>query len=201
MARQKKQWIQKITSKDSKTLAAFANVGYLNKSMLKHDLGMAERRIKNFQKDNLIEKKDYYNKKTHNVEQVYRLTDKGKKLAQEEINTKYFYRSNSPQHDLVLANRYFEESEENRNNWITENEWRDNFQANLDELKNTDPEQWIEISNKWSNGEISPPDGGYRDAAGSIAIEIVTANYEPADRDSKIEFAAALNIDLEIERG
>ncbi|HHX61992.1 MAG TPA: hypothetical protein GX707_14985 [Epulopiscium sp.] len=201
MSRKKKQWIQKLTTKDTKMLAAFANVGYLNKSMLKNELAMAERRIKNFKKDNLIEKKDYYNKKTHNMEQAYRLTNKGKKLIQEELGTKYFYKSNSPQHDLALGKRYFEESEENRSNWITENEWRDNFQKAVENLKVADPDKWEEVTNKWNSGEISPPDGGYKSATGTVAIEVVTANYEPADRESKIEFANTLNIDLQIERG
>lgn len=201
MSKQKK-WINKLTSKDEQTLNAFADVGYLTRKMLTEELDLAARRINAFEHDGYIERQDYYNKQTHNVEQAYRLTDKGKKLTKDELDRIYFYKSNSVSHDLALANRYFQEPAEHRNAWITEAEWRDNFKSMLQGLKDTDYDRFKELHDKWEQGEISPPDAGFKTDSGTVvAVEVVTSSYDAKDRQSKISFTEELDIELQIERG
>lgn len=201
MSRKKKQWIKKITSKDTKVLAAFANVGHLNTKMLNIDLGMSQRRIKNFERDNYIEKTTFYNKKTHNMEQAYRLTEKGRTLIKTEFDTQYFYKSNSPSHDLSLASIYLSYSDEIRNDWVTESQWRDSLNDTLKQLKNTDYESYMDLNSKLSKGELSPPDGGYISNGTYVAIEVITSSYGKTEIQAKLDFAKTLDIEIEIERG
>lgn len=172
-------------------LRAFKNVGYLNLTMLKEDLGQADRRIKNFTRDGYIEKVSYLNKKTKNAEFAYRLTDKGKTLCTNNVSVNSFYKSSSVNHDLGLANIYFSLEQENRDNWITENEWRDIFKEHIEKLDFTERDRYREML---ENRQISPADGGYIDRTGNlVAVEIITSSYRQNDIQAKEVFAETLN--------
>ncbi|MDG0963092.1 hypothetical protein P6U32_33655 [Bacillus paranthracis] len=56
----KKQYIKKLTTKDSRMLQAFRSVCYMNEKHLKDDLSQADKRIKNIERDGYIEECSVY---------------------------------------------------------------------------------------------------------------------------------------------
>lgn len=177
-------------------LKAFSRVGYLDSKMIKENLQIADRRIKNFERDGYIEKVSYLNKETKNAEFSFRLTEKGKNLCSNQLSMESFYRSSSPAHDLGLAQTYFSVKEELRENWITENQFRDMFQQYMDKLEAHDYSRWQELNNLWEEKLISPPDGGYVTNTGIvIAIEVVTSSYGKEEIQAKETFTETLKIE------
>lgn len=177
-------------------LKAFARVGYLDTKILKENLKIADRRIKNFERDGYIEKVSYLNKETKNAEFSYRLTERGKELCSNQLGIESFYRSSSPIHDLALAENYFSIKEEYRDSWITESQFRDMFQQHLERLQMQDHYRWQEFNDLWEQKLISPPDGGYITSTGTvIAVEIVTSSYRKEEIKAKEVFTETLKIE------
>lgn len=177
----RKQNIKVLTQKDRATLQAFANVHCLNKKHLTQDLGQNNRRIQNFKKDGYIKEKSYYNQSKRTTENYFVLTSKGKVLAEDKLSTEYFYTSNSANHDISLADRYFDLSESEQNTWITEMEQRDTL-------------------NSLSSG--SPCDGGYTNSSGEmVLVEVITQNYSREMREEKMEYAQNVGAKYEEVRG
>lgn len=176
----KNKHIKVITQKDKATLQAFSNVHVLTNKHLKHDLGQNKTRIQGLRKDGYIQRKSFYNKGKGRTENFYTLTRKGRELAYQQNQTKYFYTSNSPKHDSVLASEYFKLEPEQRNSWITETEQRQSLSGVVG----------------------SPCDGGYVSETGEIVlIEVVTQNYTAEQRQEKQEYAINNNAEYREVRG
>lgn len=195
----KKQYIKKLTNKDQKMLQAFRSVGYMNEKHLKGNLSQANKRILNFQRDGYIEKCSVYRNHTRSMQTVYRLTEKGKELVQTQLNLKNFYRSCSSRHDLAVADRYFKSTEEQRSNWLTEQDWKDRMEDHIQSLYNQgEITRASELQDRLQERSISYPDGGYTSETGQvIAIEVITKNYKEAEIKAKEEFVEELKADYE----
>lgn len=192
----KSHYINKITSKDTEMLKAFSNVGYLSHDQINLNLGIAERRIVNFQRDKLIEKVSYLNKETKNADFAYRLSEKGKELCSNLLGITNYYKSSSPAHDMGLSKSYFSCDKDIRDNWITEGQWRTRMQEYLDNLQVQDHDRWEELNEMWLQNIISPPDGGYITKEGvEVGVEIITSSYGEAEIISKEIFAQVLEIE------
>ncbi|HGE5805187.1 hypothetical protein NYE71_32815 [Bacillus sp. FSL K6-0273] len=198
----KKQYIKKLTTKDSRMLQAFRSVGYMNEKHLKDDLSQADKRIKNFERDGYIEKCSVYRHDKRSMESVYRLTGKGKELASTQLNLKNFYRSCSSRHDLAVADRYFRASEEQRSNWLTERDWKDRMQEHIQSLYEArEIARASQLQERLEERSMSYPDGGYVSETGQvIAIEVITKNYSEAEIEAKEEFVQELKADYQSVR-
>lgn len=192
MARgRKKQYINKITSKDKNMLQAFKNVCYLSEEMLKIDLQQADRRVKNFERDKYIEKVSYMDRKTKNAKFAYRLTKKGQKLCEANLGLDKFYHSSSPHHDLGLAKVYLEQDEYIKDRWIVESELRDMFLKHTYSLAYEERDRLEEMLD---TREISATDGGYFDSNGDlVTVEIITSSYRANHIEAKKEFSQRLD--------
>lgn len=199
---QKKQYINKLTTKDQKMLQAFRNVGYLNEKHLKENLLQADKRVKNFQRDGYIEKCSVYRDDIRGMQTVYRLTNKGKELAQTQLNLKNFYRSCSSRHDLAVADRYFKATEEQRANWLTEQDWKDRMEDHIQNLYNKgEIARASELQDRLQEHSLSYTDGGYVTESGRlVAIEVITKSYGEAEIKAKEEFAQELKVGYESVR-
>lgn len=198
----KKQYIKKLTTKDSRMLQAFRSVGYMNEKHLKDDLSQADKRIKNFERDGYIEKCSVYRHDKRSMESVYRLTGKGKELASTQLNLKNFYRSCSSRHDLAVADRYFRASEEQRSNWLTEQDWKDRMEDHIQSLYNRgEITRASQLQDRLQEHSLSYTDGGYVTESGRVvAIEVITKNYSEAEIKAKEEFVQELKAEYESVR-
>lgn len=176
-------------------LHAFRSIGYLRKSHLKDQLGQRDKRINGFIRDGYIEKCTVFNQNTRKVEEVYRLSNKGKEMCRQHLNLDHFYRSNSANHDLQLAERYFALTEAERSTWITEVQFREIFMQKIYDLREqNDIHRAIIFSEMLKNQEISPVDGGYLTETGSIiTFEIITKNYDLSEITAKEAFSQFIN--------
>lgn len=185
--RKKKKYVKVITKNDQKMLKALSRVGYMEKEDMK-TLGLSERRIKNFERDCHIEK-------VHSVTREgtayssYRLTAKGKRLVTKHMDINAFYKSSSMRHDLGLAKVYMSLDDKSRDNWITEGEFREMMYLKLDTY---DDHQRLKLQVDISEGNISPPDGGYYSNEGIVIIEVVTDSYGHSEIASKELFSSYL---------
>lgn len=171
----KAKYVSVVTNKDKEMLSGLSKVGYMSMRMLTEEIGLTMNRIKNYEMDGYIIRCEHIVRSTGNGMAVWKLTDKGKNLSSRETAAVDFYISGSAHHDLALAEKYFEVSEEYQCRWVIENEWRDRF--------------YSEFGVDLSQTNMSPPDGGYITSSGEmVAIEVVTSSYTDADIASKEEF-------------
>lgn len=191
----KKIYIRKLTTKDEKMLRAFRNCGRLSEAHLKKSLGMAAKRILNFQRDGYLDKATYLNLSNRKTELVYELTEKGKVFVESQLRLSHFYKSRSTQHDLSVADKYLSITPEEQESWKTESELR---QASLSHIINVGSESLqrkIDLEEK----RISITDGAYTNKNGIvIAVEVVTSHYKPAEIEAKMAFSNMMGYDLEI---
>ncbi|MFY4781555.1 hypothetical protein ACOTVE_09085 [Campylobacter jejuni] len=176
-------------------LSAFRACGYIKHSQLREELNIANTRIKNFVRDGYLEKCSYLNVHTHESFDVYRLSDDGRKFCNSQLNMTNFYRSSSAEHDLHVSDRYFSLSVIERDSWRTEADLRD-------DLRERYPDRLDELQQMLEEKRISSSDGAYtEESSGStLAVEIVTRNYNDQEVEAKQEFARELNVSLDIEK-
>lgn len=190
----KRNYVSKITNKDMRMLLAFVRTGYLNKSMLKNDLGIAERRIQSFMRDGLLEKGIFFNQKTKETTDIFRLSEKGQKFTTKTIGVDRFYKSSSARHDLALSEKYLSLTAKEQDTWIIESEVRDIFNELLSNMR--DDKRQEELWSLYENNQISSIDACYTNSYGqNVGIEIITSSYSDAEIEAKEELSDALNIE------
>ncbi|OLN33828.1 hypothetical protein [Desulfosporosinus metallidurans] len=194
---QKKQYIQKITSKDEKMLKAFRCCGYLTKDMLKEKLAMSDHRIENFKRDKYIEKIAYADKTQNQVIETYRLTNAGKDFLEKQLGLSNCYRSTSISHDIEVAQKYMNCSETERESWKTESKLREQFDEISDALLAENRfEEYDRLQEYLQENDVSAIDGSYiSDETGlEMSAEVVTDSYGRAEIEAKITFCHIMNI-------
>ena len=183
----KSAYINKLTTKDENLLKALKNVGYLTQQHVKDEIGLSDKRLLNFQRDNYVEKCAYYNKKTKDMEHIYRLTNRGKTLCETQLGLVNFYKSASARHDLCVANTYFSFSVEDREKWHTEGDMRHIMHQHADRIeKEGDVVRADELRAMLKDGTMSVPDAGIIMKDGRfVAIEVITSSYGTAELAAK----------------
>lgn len=192
----KSSYINTLTTKDRRMLTAFRNVGYIKQSDLKEELEQSDNRIRNFCRNDYLEKCSYLNVHTHETFHVYRLTPAGKKYCEKQLGMTNFYRSSSAEHDLSVSEHYFELSAKEQDSWLTETDLRQ-------ELLRRNPDRFEELQTEIQNHEISSLDGGYinDESCEFVGVEVITRGYDSADIEAKVKFARELNIEFERIKG
>lgn len=191
--------INKITSKDKSMLMALAKTGYISVDMIQGKLGVAERRVQAYTRDELLEKGIYFDSKTKKTVAVYKLSDKGKRFVTRNLGVDRFYRSSSVKHDLALANIYLGLNTGEQQTWRTESHVRDQFIETLANMRNDDRRE--ELWDKYQNHQISAIDACYTTSDGQqVGVEITTSAYGDAEIAAKEEFCAVLGVDTQYIR-
>lgn len=189
--------IKVLTNADKNVLKGLYRTGRLNINHV-NSLGVNNSRLKQHIKQGYIEKAEqYYDRKTKTTQVIYKLTDKGKKICQEQCNVGKVYKAASCKHDLALADKYVELHKQGLvDRWITEQDWRNKLADEIDRLRQIGNNQEADrIQEEWDNKRISMPDGGYVNADGElVALEIITRNYSESDIEHKKCFVQTLNI-------
>lgn len=191
------QHIKVLTNADKDTLKGLYRVGRLTNTHI-NSLGVNNSRLKQHIKQGYITKAEqYYDKKTKTTQVIYKLTDKGKQVCQEQCNVGKVYKAASCRHDLALADRYVELHKQGLvDRWYTEQDWRNKLEDEIDRLRQTGNNQEADrIQEEWDNKRISMPDGGYVNSGGQlVAVEVITRNYTEADIEAKHKFVQTLGV-------
>lgn len=133
----------------------------------------------------------------------YRFSENGKKWCDKHIdqmNSRTYYRSASPLHDMTIADKYLSLTSDQQETWQTENDLRNQFQQMLDGLRNQDIARWSELQEKWEQKRISVPDGAYQDGERTVLYECVTDNYGEVELQAKEEFSLAANLEIQYQK-
>jgi DNA-binding Lrp family transcriptional regulator len=170
--------IKAITNNDKELLKALSRTGYVSKKQAQNLINLNERRLKNLEKDGYI-KSTFAIIKDKQIN-VYQLNDKGKQYVANNISSvNNFYKATSPQHDLVLADRYLKLGIESRDYWKTEGDIREIFSSQITESMSMPDaiilKHFIEIDTEINIRAVE-------------VIEVVTNNYGAEEIEAKIEF-------------
>lgn len=196
-----KKRITTIYPRDRKALSALSRCGYVSREQLGQFL--RSKRIESYCKDGLIVKSIYSQPGSKAADrEVYRLTPKGRDFCRRELSLTRLYSAQNPAHDLVLADRYFSLSENERETWQTESQSRDAVSEHIRQLREQGEEERArELWDKLQDGRLSMPDAVYTRSDGvSVAFEVVTNNYGQAELETKEQAAEALGAEIELQR-
>lgn len=194
-----KTYIKNFYNRDRLALTSLSKCGHCSRSNL--NTYIADKRIKNYVRDNLITK-EVFNK--NNGEQIvaYKLTTQGREFLEKEWNVKNHYIAQSVVHDLGIANKYFSLTDSEKESWKTETEIRQEFREKLEELRESNISRYREINTLLEHKQISVPDCSYSTEKGvEVYFEVMTNSYGEQEIESKERFVEFMNIkSYEIER-
>lgn len=188
-------YITQFFNRDKIAFNALSKVGHATTSQLK-SCGLADSRIKNYVRDGLVQKV------AHNGGEAYKLTRAGRELATNNWGIKDHYHAQSVNHDLGLANKYFSLTDEQRDTWKTETELRDQFQEELDKMRDQGEEEKAQMYEDMLNqGLISMPDCTYSNEQGvEISYEVITNNYGEEELQAKEAYVQIVGCEYETTR-
>lgn len=187
-----KTYIKNFYNRDRLALTSLSKCGHCSKTNL--NTYIADKRIKNYIRDNLITK-EVFNK--NNGEQIvaYKLTTQGRELLEKEWNVKNHYIAQSVPHDLGISNKYFSLTENEKESWKTETEIRQEFRDRLEELRTSNISRYREISELLEHKQISAPDCAYSLEKGTeVYFEVMTNSYGEQEIEAKEKFVEFMNI-------
>lgn len=194
------KYIKVFNQKDKAVFNGFRCCGHLNHEQMK-SLGVSDTKIKNYQREKLVEKVSYKERGQEENKVCYRLTDKGKELASQKWNYKNFAQatSNHERHNLDVANKYCSLSKSEQQTILNERDVREVIQQviyNQEETQERDRLQEMLDKNR-----LSSPDIVYTTEEGvSVAYETVTNNYGVEEISAKIETCTLLKIEYQQNR-
>ena len=185
----------KFNSKDANVVLAFARCGTMTASHMKK-FGYSDTRIKN----RSCGEQKFFKRLGTDVKSgdvVYRLTELGKDEAvklgmfrneiyrpQGKLDTMNF------EHDRKLADVYCSITQQERDTWKTEEQYKREIEEVREHIRHTDTERWEEIKNQ----KMTAFDGGYTNLQGEIChVEVITQNYKGEMETSKESSAEILS--------
>jgi|GEM_PF-1724863 len=170
--------IKVITGNDKELLKALSRTGYVSKEQAEKLINLNERRLRNLEKDGYIKSTNAIIKdKQINV---YQLNDKGRQYVANNISSiNNLYKATSPQHDLVLADRYLRLDNESRDCWKTERDIREIFFSQITKSMSM-PDAIILRHSIEIDVEINIKD--------IEVVEVITSNYGHEEIEAKTEF-------------
>ncbi len=170
----------KFNKHDANVTLAVARCGTMTYQNLK-DLGYSDSRIKN---RSCGEEKtlNYIGRDCTTGEKLYQLTDVGKDYAQrlgldrcDQYRCQGKDKTMNYEHDRKLSSVYCSLSQEERDMWKTEEQYKREIEEVREHIRQTDPDRWEEIKDT----KMTAFDGGYVDAQGQEHyVEVITQNYK-----------------------
>ena len=177
----------KFNAKDASVVLGFARCGTMTASHMK-ELGYSDTRIKNRTcgEQKLFER---IGADAKTGETVYRLTEAGKDEAQRlGITRDEQYRPQGKtdtmnfEHDRKLADVYCSITQQERDTWKTEEQYKREIEQVREHIRETDKERWEEIKDQ----NMTAFDGGYTNSQGEVChVEVITKNYTEEMKESK----------------
>ncbi|MEG2848177.1 MAG: hypothetical protein RR904_05365 [Bacilli bacterium] len=195
------KYIKNLFERDKDMFHMLNKCGNADHDQMKQ-IGLSERRIKDMQREKLIEK-TYYSQSKQDEKNIkaYQLTDKGKSLIEREYGLANHNQSVSVRHNIDVANKYLNLEKEERETVLNERELRDMFLEKLEEIRDHDQERYDQLYEQLEQGQISMPDIAYTSVEGvQMAFETVTDNYGNAEIQAKEEACTVLELNLKINR-
>lgn len=195
-----RHFIRRFALRDETAITAIGRCGHVSHAQLA--AVVSEKRILNYCRDGYIEKTLYSQPGTRERDQIaYKLTAKGRDLAEQMGKVTRCQHAQSPAHDLGIASRYFSITEQERATWQTETEITDRFHEYMDKLYDRDRAEWNRLNDMQQEHAISPPDAVYTSSQGTeIAFEVVTNSYGHAEIEAKETFSEVMELSYEQSR-
>lgn len=192
-----KKYIKNYMYRDKQALMSISRCGHVSHEQLKNFV--ADSRIKNYCRDGLVEK-EVFNTTQGERLTGYKLTKEGKSFIEKNYGFTGHQHSQSLVHDLGISQKYFGLTETERETWRTETELRDQFQVELDRLRDSEIDRYKELENMMKNREISVPDCSYVQGGVEIVFEVVTNSYGRAEIQAKEQYTQIMNMSIEYGR-
>lgn len=165
-------------------------------------IDISNSRLKNMEKDKLIEKVSYpsrYNQQ-QSSNKSYTLTKKGKEFISQKYNITRCQSSHAAEHNCkvaeVICNLNKSEIATVQSEWET----RDQMQELLDNMRTEgDYDQYDYYMDLWNQGKISAPDIVYVSSTTQklVCCEVVTNNYKDADIEAKEVASEILEVQID----
>lgn len=185
----------KFNKKDESVVLGLGRVGTMTEQNLK-DLGYTDSRIKNRScgEQKLL---NYIGRDCNTGAKLYQLTEAGKEEAERcGLDRADQYRGQGKEktmnfeHDRKLAEVYCSLSQQERDTWKTEEQYKREIEEVREHIRETDSDRW---ENEVKNTKMTAFDGGYINSQGEIChVEVVTKNYTQEMTDSKTSSAEML---------
>lgn len=170
----------KLSDSEKRALSIVSRVGLIEKDNVKN-LGLSTYTLNKLVEKDMLKREDIlWNKST--VCECFTFDNKGRTYAKNNFDS--VYSSQHTRHDIELQRQYSNLSQEQQNNWINENQFRQIVQSRIDEIDNVDERTYYQ--EELNQGNLSMPDGGYFTESGTIeCIEIITNSYGQLDIEHK----------------
>lgn len=194
-------YITQFFNRDKLAFTALSRCGHLGEAQLKQ-CGLAESRIKNYIRDGLVEKIAFKQGKDRTTGEAYKLTKAGRELAENQWALRSHYHSQSPVHDLAIANKYFSLPDYLRETWRSETEARELIQEHFNRMREQGEEETAKLyQDMLERGIISCPDGLYTNEQGvTVSFETITNNYGEEELQAKEAFVQIMQTEYETTR-
>lgn len=194
-----KTYIKGTMETDLKAYHAFACCCHLTRESL-NELGVSNRRIQGHINDEHWKVKNVWDNSSKSIREFFTPTKNGARFMGEKIHMKpnNFYKSQSPTHDMALYKVYSEC--EHKDQLITENEWRERMECEIEGLRDIDNDRANELEDRLRNHSLSCPDGGYMKNEKLYAIEILTCYYSTEQIEAKTDFCETIGAEQEFYR-
>ena len=159
-------------------------------------------RLKNMEKDKLIERVSYpsrYNKQSES-NKCYVLTKKGKEFIAQKYGINRCQSSHAAEHNCKVAEMICNLDKKEIDSIQSEWETRDQMVEALDQMRQEgDYDRYDYYMDLWKNGKIGAVDIVYTSKATQqlAGVEVVTSNYKDADIQSKELCSEILDIEVE----
>lgn len=159
--------------------------------------GVSEKRVRNYEKDGLIDRVQMRDPATKSIVNVWKLTEKGKDFYDlKEEKEHYHYHSTSATHDVGLSDKYFSLTDKEQETWKTETEIRYEFKQKIEDLRVQGQYQQADrYEVLFDQRKISTPDAVYTSENGvEIAFEVVTSSYGQVEIAAKMAYATIMDL-------
>jgi len=191
--------ITQFYTRDARALTSLYRTGHVTHDQLKESCGVVDGRIRNYCRDNLVEKICFRN--GSEIETSYKLTYAGKRVIESNWGLSNPYHAQNPVHDTAIANKYFTLNDDQRNSWITETEARNLIKEYCNELRDHGDYATADLYlGMLEKGFISPPDGIYIEDGVAVAFEVVTSSYGEIELEAKEAYAQVMGYHYEAVR-
>ena len=181
----------KIMNKDKEIFGAICKTGHVRREHIE-SLNIKENRLNTYLEEELVRREVYRG------EESYSLTAKGQTLAKEEMGIENHYKRQSHNHDIAIADKYFELGYRERETFLTETELREILRDHIEEVRESDGERAEKIERDYARGAISIPDCAYQNSAGeTVVYEVVTANYSKVDIAAKEQYCEEMKMEYQ----
>ncbi len=194
----KSHYIDTVNHKDISFLNALRCSGICTKEQAL--CFISANRLKNFVLDKTIQKCSYIDDKG-NRQNIYRISDDGKKWIREHIailDGRKYYTSTGVEHDIRIMNKIISLTPEERITMKCEAEIRDSFKEHLDKLlEDKLYDRYEELYNAMNTHSLSMPDLSY---GVNEYYECITNSYGQEEIQAKIDSVAIMGGNLELDK-